>query len=46
LLVNLIWSAVIYVIALSVRFPPHRVREQVAETTAEAAEEERELERA
>lgn len=44
-LVNLIWSAIIYVIALSVRFPPDRVREQVSETTAEAAEEERELDK-
>jgi amino acid transporter len=42
-LVNLIWSAIIYVIALAVRFPPDRVAEQVAETTAEAAEEELEL---
>ncbi|MGH3832286.1 MAG: APC family permease [Pseudonocardiaceae bacterium] len=45
-LVNLIWSAIIYVIALWVRLSPHRVREQVADTTAEAAEEERELEEA
>lgn len=44
-LVNLIWSGVIYAIALRVRLPSQRVREQVAETTAEAAEEERELER-
>ena len=45
-LVNLAWSAIIYLIALSVRFSPQRVRQQVAETTAEAAEEEKELHKA
>ncbi|HEY3893778.1 MAG TPA: APC family permease [Pseudonocardiaceae bacterium] len=45
-LVNLIWSAIIYLTALSVRFSPQRVRQQVSETTAEAAEEEKELNKA
>jgi amino acid transporter len=45
-LINLIWSAIIYLTALSVRFSPQRVRQQVSETTAEAAEEEKELNKA
>ncbi|MGH3673210.1 MAG: APC family permease [Pseudonocardiaceae bacterium] len=45
-LINLIWSAIIYLIALSVRFSPQRVRQQVSETTAEATEEEKELNKA
>jgi hypothetical protein len=42
-LINLVWSAIIFTIALRVRLSPERVAEQVAETTAEAAEEERAL---